>query len=1251
MLHKNYLNLHVAKTPRYWGLWSICLALMLFSSRSFAQRAYIEKADNPNVNFYEVKKAGEEYFKTHHKDLKGSGWKQFQRWVYNHEQLYYPSGVRKGSNNANLWNEVMKFRRAEKRRHRTRGVATTNPAWQEIGPKKWNDVTGHWSPGVGRFTDIYVHKANTNIIYVGTPAGGLWKTTNGGASWTAMTDNLPIIGVGGIVADPTNANVIYISTGDNERAADTYSIGVLKSTDGGATWNTTGLSWNAVDAKRISKIVMHPNNANVLFAGTSEGLYKTTNGGSTWSVVQAGDIRDIEFHPSNPNIVYATTKNFFKSTDGGNTFAQGSVAAASDRAIIEVTPANANYVYYWTGTRMYRSSDSGNSFSQRSSKTPNTTHQLWYDMALTVSDVDAEEVHIGAVEAFRSFNGGSSFSKSAEWVYPNSTGYVHADVHIMRYVNGVLYVGSDGLVTKSTNQGGDFVDITEGINNRQFYGIAVSRQNINKAMGGSQDNGTSVYTNGRWHEWLGADGGNCAISFTNENVIYGTIQNGSNWYKSTSGGTNGYTKVNGPGGGAWVVPYLMDHNNSNTLYAGLSAGVIKKTTNGMGSWTTIGNLGTSSAVNTLAVAPSNSNYLYASVKGRIWRTKNGGSSWQEVTTGLPDLWITDVAIHPSNPEQIAISFSGYGHNNQVFLSTNAGDSWTNIANNLPQIPARSLAYEAGAQNGLYIGLEVGVYYQNNTTGGWVSYMNGLPNVIVNDIVVHEGAGKVVVGTFGRGMWKVDKYSSSGGGELPPVAAFAANNTSITVGQSVTFNDQSSNAPTSWSWTFAGGNPANSTQQNPTVSYAAAGTYSVSLTVSNAYGNDTKTVNGYITVTEAGSCNNYCASTSNRSSYEHIAEVKLGDFVNASGAANYTDFTTQTVEVNAGQSYSLSLTPGFSGSAYAEYFKVWIDFNKDCDFDDAGELVYDAGSTSTTAVTGSIAIPAGLDVTTRMRVSMKYNGGPTACENFADGEVEDYTIKISPDNVNPTPTYCESKGTNVNYEYIQNVSFGTIDNTSGANGGYGDFTVQSTTVTAGNTVNIGITPGFASSAYSEGFSVWIDFDQDGTFANNEQVFTQVSSSAVSGTVTIPATAKNGTTRMRVSMKYQEAATACQSFTYGEVEDYTINITGGSAASAAAMASKEPTRQAVELVSEQVELYPNPSPGRFTLKFPADSRLQTQSPEDIATFVRISDMNGRIVKTHKVNASVVSFDLSTLSKGLYQVQITRNGQRIVKQVVIR
>lgn len=139
---------------------------------------------------------------------------------------------------------------------------------------------------------------------------------------------------------------------------------------------------------------------------------------------------------------------------------------------------------------------------------------------------------------------------------------------------------------------------------------------------------------------------------------------------------------------------------------------------------------------------------------------------------------------------------------------------------------------------------------------------------------------------------------------------------------------------------------------------------------------------------------YCSSQGNNASYEWIASVSVGSFTQTSGAAGYSDFTGQTVSVNAGQSYGINLSPGFSGQTYNEYWKIWIDYNGDGDFDDSGELAFDAGGLSSTTVTGSINIPAGASGDTRMRVSMKWNGAQTACETFSYGEVEDYTISIS-----------------------------------------------------------------------------------------------------------------------------------------------------------------------------------------------------------------------------------------------------------------
>jgi PKD repeat protein len=224
---------------------------------------------------------------------------------------------------------------------------------------------------------------------------------------------------------------------------------------------------------------------------------------------------------------------------------------------------------------------------------------------------------------------------------------------------------------------------------------------------------------------------------------------------------------------------------------------------------------------------------------------------------------------------------------------------------------------------------------------------------------------------------------------PPAADFSASSTNISAGDSVTFTDLSTNNPNSWSWTFDGGTPGTSTGQNPTVTYNTPGTYSVTLLASNGAGSDSETKTGYITVAEKP----YCASQGNTYSMEWIERVVVDTLDNTSGAAGYTDFTSITTNLTAGDTVNVSLTPGFSGTTYTEYWKIWIDYNGDHDFEDAGEEVFSGYGSS--IVSGNFTVASGVDIVTRMRVSMKYASYQTPCETFTYGEVEDYTVDIGP----------------------------------------------------------------------------------------------------------------------------------------------------------------------------------------------------------------------------------------------------------------
>jgi PKD repeat protein len=247
------------------------------------------------------------------------------------------------------------------------------------------------------------------------------------------------------------------------------------------------------------------------------------------------------------------------------------------------------------------------------------------------------------------------------------------------------------------------------------------------------------------------------------------------------------------------------------------------------------------------------------------------------------------------------------------------------------------------------------------------------------------------------------------------ANFTGAPTTVIVGSTVNFTDNTSCNPVSWDWSFPGGTPASSSSQNPVVAYNTVGVYSVTLEATNALGTDTAVKTNYITVTDVPL--NYCTSQGNNFSYEWIGQVKFNNFINPSGASGYTNFTNLTVPMTPGSNVAVTLTPAFSGTALKESWRVWIDYNKDGDFIDAGETVF-APALSKVVVNGSFTVPASVSGLTRMRVSMKYNAPPTSCEIFAYGEVEDYTVSFG----TPQPPVANFSATPTTAITGQNVQF-------------------------------------------------------------------------------------------------------------------------------------------------------------------------------------------------------------------------------------
>ncbi|MEO8515399.1 MAG: GEVED domain-containing protein [Flavobacterium sp.] len=409
---------------------------------------------------------------------------------------------------------------------------------------------------------------------------------------------------------------------------------------------------------------------------------------------------------------------------------------------------------------------------------------------------------------------------------------------------------------------------------------------------------------------------------------------------------------------------------------------------------------------------------------------------------------------------------------------------------------------------------------------------------------------------------------------------------------------------------------------------AATAYSFYVIAKDAAGNPSAASNT-VNVTTLTTTITYCASQGTTVTDELIGRVQIGTINNAStGGTGYTDFTAISTNLTKGASATITVTPTWTGSTYPEGYAVFIDYNQDGDFTDAGELVWSKAASTITPATGTFTVSASATTgPTRMRVSMKYNGIPTACEVFSYGQVEDYTVNLQGGG---GVTYCASQGNNTADERIGKVAFGTINNTSTGTAGYEDFTTISANAGRGMTYTVTVTPAWTSTVYSEGYAVFIDYNQNGLFTDaGELVWSNAASTTtpVSGSITIPATATLGNTRMRVSMKYSGIPTACEAFSYGQVEDYTLNIntTGREDASA-------------KTTLADIRLYPNPT----------NSILNVTEVSEKASF-KVYNLLGQTVMIGKVPHGTI--DVSNINAGNYILEISDNdtvtSKRFIKQ----
>ncbi len=737
----------------------LIVVLLLLGISSANAQPWLEEFKNRDSqpSFEEIQDAFERYWDGREIE-KGKGWKQFKRWEWFMENRLDENGQFDSQALWNGWQEKQLNFPAS-------SLELNEAAWIPYGP--FNPNTDYYVGGVGRINCIAFHPTNDDIMWAGAASGGAWKTTDGGDSWIPLTDNLPVLGVSSIVIDPNDTDIIYLATGDTD-GSDTYSLGVLKSTDGGLTWDTTDMSWTIGQNNLISKMIMHPTNSNILVASTHDGIYRTINGGDNWDqVFNGGTFKDLEVNLTNPEIWYAARNStgVYRSTDGGVNWLpinSGLPGSPPGRIAISIGVSNPDVLYALYGASnssfhgIYRTDNGGDSWVL-TANTPNlmgyavdgsdSRGQAWYDLCIAVDPTDAATVYVGGVNVWRSINSGVDWQIFGHWVGQGGY-YIHADQHTLDFNGNVLFSGNDGGIHKLLPGGNDWEDVSYGLQISQIYRLGTYNggQDVSWIMNGYQDNGTKLmYEDSVWTPMIGGDGMECAIDPVNPDYMYGEIYFGDLY--RTSNGTDGpgsnWTGI-GPGGGNWVSPFVLHPTISGIIYLG--ADYIQKSFDHGNSWTSVGGIDNCRA---MSICESNPDVIYAVNSNTLAVTTDGALTWD--TYSIPGSG-SYVAVNPLNPANVFVTIGGFSPITKVYVSYNYGDDWTNISGSLPNLPANCITVHPLDPTHLYVGMDVGVFHSDDSGQTWEDYSTDLPNVIVNEMEIHSLSNKLIAATYGRGTW-------------------------------------------------------------------------------------------------------------------------------------------------------------------------------------------------------------------------------------------------------------------------------------------------------------------------------------------------------------------------------------------------------------------------------------------------------------------------------------------------------------------
>ncbi|MEI6408007.1 MAG: T9SS type A sorting domain-containing protein [Bacteroidota bacterium] len=667
--------------------------------------------------------------------------------------------------------------------------------WESIGPKNFG----------GRTLCIAVNPLDTAVIWAGSAAGGLWKSTSGGRganAWQRVETGFPVLGVAAIAIDPQHPQVMYIGTGEVynwensmpnvaiRTTRGTYGIGILKSTDGGQTWFKS-LDWSYGNLRGVQDIKINPKRPATIFAATTEGLLRSRDAGASWQTVNNLKMAvDIEINPIDTNKVYVThgslddqsVSGIYRSINGGNTFqklSNGLPVSYSGKTMLGMNTSNPEVLFAsmadaFQQIGLYKTVDGGEHWALMSSN--NTcSSQGWYSHDVTVYPFDTTTILWAGIDVWKSYDGGQYISQKTYWNYwyfgavpaGNPEGpfnYVHADVHRLYWLPNnpnVVYAATDGGIFISYNGGETWAGRNGGYQTQQFYAnLSNSPTNPNWCIGGMQDNATAIYKGSTdWIRVLGADGACTAVNPLNEQLVFGSAQY-LNISRSTDGGSS-WTGINGSTMSSEKAcfngPFEIAPNHPEVMYAGAQR--LYRSVNSGQAWTKYTNnfVGGGDIILSIAVHPSNPGIVYCSTapytttEARVFKVTNGGATSTQLT-GLPNRICMDIAINPVNPSIIYTVFSGF-NTRHIWKSIDDGLSWTAIDQSIPDVPASSLLIDLQFPDHLYLGNDLGVWFSPDAGASWQWYSENAPNAMPVMHLSVSADRHLRVATHGLGVWQ------------------------------------------------------------------------------------------------------------------------------------------------------------------------------------------------------------------------------------------------------------------------------------------------------------------------------------------------------------------------------------------------------------------------------------------------------------------------------------------------------------------